>query len=513
MNKNKFLLIVLTLIGSCTNQYSSFGRTALVQSAQIVKHSNFGTFFGLGAIGGYLGYQYATTPTQPEIQVIDLAKNKGKFPKNFAWGVATASSQNEEDSLNNSWTRKYLADHNKSDFASPGPASKSWSQWQDDVDKAAFLGINSYRLSIEWSRVQPTKDSFDQAAIEHYVNMCKALLDRGIAPMICLHHYSDPIWFLDMGGFSKETNIVLFTQFCNKMYQALCPHVAQWIVISQPCAYALKGYSQAMQPPFVKDGSLAEEVMLNLFKAHIQVYDLMHNNYNKTGYGLQPQVGLCHQITQMQAYTPYSPLDHAVATAADRMYNKSLLRFFTSGHFRCLKPLIDIAYVPTAPQKFDFFALSYYCPKSFTRTKAVAPKSASTHLTADLSRIIDKQGMYDAIYQASRLGKPVIVVESGINPTDDNQRILLLDSYLSAISQAITDGYDVRGYYHWTLIDNYEWAQPFDFSHFGLYKNRVINLAGDLDPKFTDHNAMLKPSGKHYQAIIANHNQRKKCDA
>ena len=503
MNRQKFLLILVAFLSTHTDDCSSAGKKCLSQSTDtIVENSTFGTILGLG-LASYIGYQFVTTPTHPDITVIDLAKYQGAFPVNFSWGVATASSQNEEDSLNNSWTTSYLASKNKSDFASPGAASKSWSQWQDDIDKAAFLGVNSYRLSIEWSRVQPTADSFDQAAIDHYVKICKTLEERGIAPMICLHHYSDPIWFLEMGGFSKEINIRLFTQFCKKMYQALCPYVAQWIVISQPCAYALKGYSQAIQPPFIKNGQVAEQVMLNLFKAHIQVYDIIHNSYNTTHRGLQPQVGICHQITQMQAYTPYSPLDHAVATAADRMYNKSLLRFFNTGHFRCLKPFIDIAYIPTAPQKFDFFALSYYCPKSFTRTTAIAPKSASTHLTADLSRVIDKQGMYDAIFQASQLGKPIIVVESGINPTDDNQRILLLNSYLSAISQAIADGYDIRGYYHWTLMDNYEWAQPFDYSHFGLYKNRVINAAGDLDPAYKNHDAMLKPSGKYYKKIIA----------
>ncbi len=494
-----FIFILLSIHNNTLLTKTNFSSNSV--DTKLLSNNSVGTIFGLGA-ASYFGYHYATTPLHPDIQVIDLAYHQAHFPKNFTWGIATASSQNEEDSKNNSWTDNYLAHKKKSDMFGPKAACKSWSQWQDDIEKAAYLGVTGYRLSIEWSRIQPTADSFDQTALDHYIQICKALIEKKIQPMICLHHYSDPIWFLDMGGFAQEDNIEIFTQFCNKIYQALCPYVEQWIVISQPCAYALKAYSQAMQPPFIKNGSLAEQVMLNLFKAHIKIYDMMHNAYNKSNIGLSPKVGLCHQITQMQAYTPYSPLDHAVATAADRMYNKSLLRFFTTGHFRCLKPLFDIAYIPTAPQKFDFFALSYYCPKSFTRTKAVAPKSQSSHLTADLSRVIDKQGMYDAIVQASQLGKPVIVVESGINPTDENQRILLLNSYGSAISQAIFDGYDVRGYYYWTLMDNYEWAQPFDYSHFGLYKNRVINADGDLDPKFTDHHAMLKPSGTYYKNII-----------
>lgn len=464
--------------------------------------TNLGSTAALATVG-YLGYHYVTTPSQPDVSVQQLAEIAGNFPSDFTWGVATASSQNEEDSLNNSWSPTYLTSKNKLNIASPGYACKSWTEWQDDIDKATYLGVNGYRLSIEWSRVQPTLNSFDLTAINHYVEICKQLQTQGIKPMVCLHHYSDPIWFLEKNGFSQEENIQFFTRFCKKMYEALRPYVDQWIVISQPAAYALKGYSQAMQPPFEKNSNLAEQVMLNMFKAHIQVYDIMHNSYNQTHQGLRPQVGLCHQITQMQPYTFYNPVEHVVANFADRLYNKSLLRFFSTGHFRTLAPIVDIAYIPQAPEKFDFFALSYYSPKSFNWATAVTPKAQLTHQTADEARIIDKQGMYDAIVQAAHLGKPVYVVESGINPVDETQRILLLNSYLSAINLAISKGYDVRGYYNWTLMDNYEWGMPKDATHFGLYKNRVINELGDLDPKFTHHDFMLKDGGKYYKNIIA----------
>ena len=452
---------------------------------------------------GYLGYQYVTAPTHPIVNVQQLDETMANFPINFNWGIATASTQNEESSENNSWTKKYLGAHNKSELSPSGKACASWTQWQDDIDKAEYLGLNAYRLSIEWSRVQPSQDHFDSAAIDHYIEICKKMREKGIAPMICLHHYSDPIWFLEIGGFTKEANIQIFSNFCKKTYEALRPYVGDWIVISQPAAYALKGYSQAMQPPFLKDSSLAEHVMLNMFKAHMKVYDVMHNAYDQTHLGLEPRIGICHQISQMQAYTAYNPLEHLVANFADRLYNKSLLRFFTTGHFRTLVPMVDIAYIPDAPKKFDFFALSYYSPKSFMWTTPVTPRAEVSHQSADQARIIDKQGMYDAIVQAAKLGKPVYIVESGINPVNEIQRILLLNSYLSATAQALIDGYDIRGYYHWTIMDNYEWGMPKDATHFGLYKNRVINEQGDLDPNFKDHHAMLKDGGKYYKNIIA----------
>lgn len=499
MNSKYKIFYFIFTIGICINYHATTNES----KSDLKKHIPVLTSVGIIAAMGYTGYQYTKAPSYPNFMVHHIADQVDFFPKNFSWGVATASTQNEETSNNNSWSESYLEGHKKYDLTPAKDCCRSWSQWQDDIEKAAFLGVDSYRLSIEWSRVQPTADIFDTTAIAHYIEICKALRAKGITPMICLHHYSDPIWFLERGGFTKEKNINLFVSFSQKIYEALNQYVGQWIVISQPVAYALKGYSQAMQPPFIKNSSLADIVILNMFKTHIQVYDMMHDSYKKTGQGLEPSVGICHQITQMKAYTSYSPLDHLAATFADRIYNKSLMRFFTTGYLRTLKPMVDIAYIPQAPTKFDFFALSYYSPKSFTGLTPITPQAEQSHQTADLSRIIDKDGMYDAIVQAAQLGKPVYVVESGINPVDENQRILLLDSYLSATHEAIINGYDVRGYYHWTLMDNYEWGKPFNSSHFGLYKNRVIDPQGTLDQNFTDHNLMLKDSGKYYKAILA----------
>lgn len=499
MNLQRTWLLLIALLSTTINYPSD--RDKLTKNTD-----NLLFIAGTGAAVagiGYLGYQYATTPVHPNITVQQLAEITANFPTDFVWGVSTSATQIEEDSLLNSWTDRYLASQGKSDFASPGQACQSWKQWQDDIDKAEYLGLNGYRLSIEWSRVQPSADHFDHAAIHHYVEICKQLQAKDITPMVCLHHYSDPVWFLNMGGFAKEENIKTFTTFCQKMYEALRPYVAQWIVISQPAAYAIKSYKVAMMPPFLKDSGLEDTVMLNLFKAHIQVYDIMHNSYQKTHRGLQPSIGICHQINQMQPNTVYNPLEHLVANFADRLYNKSLLRFFTTGHYRTLVPMVDIAYIPQAPEKFDFFALSYYSPQSFNWITPVTPRSEETHLSADKIRVIDKQGMYDAITQVAKLGKPIYVVESGINPVDETQRILLLNSYLSAIHEAIAHGYDVKGYYNWTLMDNYEWGKPKDTSHFGLYKNRVVNEQGDLDPAFRNHAYMLKDGGKYYKNIIA----------
>ncbi|MBP6869698.1 glycoside hydrolase family 1 protein [Candidatus Babeliales bacterium] len=464
------------------------------------------------AAAGYLAYEYMQVPEVPVIQVKDLAVEKVNFPSNFLWGVATSSTQNEETSFNNTWSKDYTKTiPGKENVKVPSFACYGYQQWQDDIDKVAHLGCNSYRFSIEWSRVQPTIDSFDQSVIDHYVEIVKYCRDRNIQPMVCLHHYSDPIWFMACGGFTKSENIGLFTMFCKKMYEALRPYVNQWIVISQPVAYALKSYKVGLMPPYLSNSGLEDIVILNMFKAHIAVYDVMHNSYNRTKLGLNPQVGICHQIVQMKASRWWMPLDGIAAYFANRLNNETFLRFFKTGYLESLIPMKTIAYIPQAPTKFDFFALSYYSSLAFTGISAGAPMTLESLQAADGFRIIDKAGMYDAIVQASQLGKPIYVVENGINPKSEEQRKVHLNSYLSAISKAITDGYDVRSYQYWTLMDDYEWSNGKIFegdsqpdAQFGLYKNRVINQKnGTLYSDFTDHSNMLKESGLYYKNIIA----------
>lgn len=465
----------------------------------------------LVALGTYATYVYAHQPIPPKIDVKKATQDKLNFPANFAWGVSTSSTQTENSSENNSWSRTYLDTiTDKKNTIAPNFACDSWNNWKDDIDKVAYLGCTSYRISIEWSRIEPSLGIFDQDAINHYVDIAKYCQEKNIQLMCCLHHYSDPIWFLEQGGFAQEKNIQLFTAYCKKMYEALCPFVKQWIVISQSVVYALKGYKVGILPPFLKDSGLEATVMLNMFNAHIAVYDMMHKSFSLNQIGIKPEVGLCHQIVQMKAANPYNPIEQLIASLADRLSNQTLLRTFTDGHFQSLTPMVDIAYLPEAPAKFDFFALSYYSPVAFTGATPNAPACPDDHRSCDALRIIDKDGMYDAIVQACKLGKPVYIVENGINPKNEEQRELLLDSYLSAISQAINDGYNVIGYMHWTLMNNYQWcyvdaqgnAQQ-NSTDFGLYKNRVINdITGTLDPDYMNHDLMLKQSGKYYKNII-----------
>ena len=455
----------------------------------------------------------ARQPFSKPITIFDPSHIKNDALANIDFGVATSSTQTEESSGKNTWTPKYFQTiPGKENTPTPGFAAQSWSEWENDIDQLLHLGVKAYRFSIEWSRIQPTKDTFDQSAIDHYITICQKLQEHTIKPLVCLHHYSDPIWFMEQGGFAEPQNIQLFTHYCQTMYHALAPYVEQWIVISQPAAYALKSYKTGSQPPCAKDSGLEAQVMMNLFRAHINVYDYMHNHFDTNHVGKKPQVGLSHQLVQMlpsNEGTFFSTLlgkhtlEQTVAYFADRLNNQMILQTFTTGYFPSMFPGKNLGYLPDAPGKFDFFALSYYSPLAFSWITPQPPHTTPDRQAGDNFRIIDEQGLYDAIKQVSVFGKPIYIVETGITPRNEDQRKFFLNAYLSATAQAIEDGFDVKGFYYWTLKNNYEWNQVNDTFNFGLYKNIVQDHAtGRLHADYKNHELMLTQGGKHYKNII-----------
>jgi beta-glucosidase len=133
------------------------------------------------------------------------------FPRGFLWGTATAAHQVEGNNTNNQWWKWEQDGH--ADGTS-GLACDWWGgRWKEDFDRAAEGGQNAHRFSVEWSRIQPTPDTWDENALEHYRNMLRGLKERGMTPMVTLHHYSDPLWFYEMGGWEHKDAVTLFEKF------------------------------------------------------------------------------------------------------------------------------------------------------------------------------------------------------------------------------------------------------------------------------------------------------------
>jgi len=196
------------------------------------------------------------------------------FPKGFLWGTATSSHQVEGDNTNNNWAKWEQEGHTAH---KSGLASDWWGgRWKDDFDHAAEAGQNAHRLSVEWSRIQPTPDRWDGESLERYRSMLRGLRDRNITPMVTLHHFTDPLWLGELGGWETIAVVPLFEKFTRKVVEALKEYCSLWCTINEPNVYTLEGYVRGNFPPGKSDLRLALVVQSNMVRAHAAAYHLIH---------------------------------------------------------------------------------------------------------------------------------------------------------------------------------------------------------------------------------------------
>ncbi len=400
------------------------------------------------------------------------------FPKGFLWGSATAAHQVDGGNTNNNWARwEQSVDesgrprvHNGD---SAGSACEHWERYAEDIRRMREdLGLRSYRFSIEWSRVEPEPGQFDAGAIDHYHAMIDAIIDAGMEPMITLHHFTNPLWFEDMGGFEPEENIAHFVAFSRRMFQEYGSKVERWCTINECGPYAVMGYGLGVFPPGVKNLQRMAVVLYHLMRAHTAVYDAIKAMPG----GERAQVGLVKNIFQFDPYRRWNLFHWALCRFADAAYNQSILGYLQTGRFRIVLPgLVRVdEHHPGDALKSDFVGLNYYANLILSifmkREPPFEPHARPGQVLTDMPYAIYAEGFYRALMRLKPLNKPVIVTENGIADDRDDRRALWIERYTYAMSRAIADGVDVRGYHYWSLIDNFEWAEGWQMA-FGLYAN------------------------------------------
>ncbi len=194
------------------------------------------------------------------------------FPKGFLWGTATASHQVEGNNTNNNW--HYWEEEGQIEPGhSCGLACDWWGgRWKEDFDRASEAGQNTHRLSIEWSRIQPALDRWDEEALDYYRQMLRGLVERGLTPMVTLHHFTDPLWLTFLGGWEYEPVVSLFEAYVRKVVEALGDYVNFWCTINEPNVYAVMGYIFGVFPPGKKDLGATFDVMTKLVRGHAAAY-------------------------------------------------------------------------------------------------------------------------------------------------------------------------------------------------------------------------------------------------
>ncbi|MFI6293943.1 glycoside hydrolase family 1 protein [Nonomuraea sp. NPDC050790] len=351
------------------------------------------------------------------------------LPNGFLWGASTSAHQTEGGNTNSDWWSMEQASTGAGHIKEPsGDACDSYHRWREDMDLLAGLGFTDYRFSIEWARIEPAPGEFSRAALQHYRRMVEGALERGLRPMVTLHHFSNPRWFRWSAADAAEV-FARYVRAAATVYGEGVEHVC---TINEPNMIAtMAGFIQLLE----QGGALPEAGLPEPDHAVADVLVEAHGRAVQEVKSCAPHVRAGWSV----ANQVYQPLPGAEEVAA--AYSR---------------PREDI-YLEAAAGD-DWLGV-----QSYTRTR-IGP-DGPLPVPDGAPRTQTGWEFYPAaLGQALRHtaalvpGVPLIVTENGIATADDAERVAYITGALSGMAQAMADGVDVRGYFHWSALDNYEWG-------------------------------------------------------
>jgi beta-glucosidase len=418
-----------------------------------------------------------------------MAQATFHFPKDFSWGTATSSHQVEGQNTNNNWYAWERKGHIVDDHAC-GLACDWWNgRWKEDFDRAAESGQNAHRLSIEWSRIQPTPDRWDEDALDYYRQMVRGLVERGLQPMVTLHHFTDPYWLTEMGAWENSTIIDDFAAYTRKVVDALKEYVSLWCTINEPNVYTTMGYIMGVFPPGEKDVSTAFRVMANMLKGHAAAYHAIHD--------AQPdaRVGMAINYRGMNPARNWFPPDRWVANLISRLYNDFFPQAATDGVMRFL---FNRESFPAAKGTQDFLGINYYT-RELVAFNPFAPNDLFSKRYFDPDSELSEtgfianepEGFLEALRWGMQYNKPIIVTENGVEDPEDSFRRRYLIEHIHKLWQGVNRSWPIEGYYYWSLVDNFEWERGWT-QRFGLWELDVETQARRKRPSADLYAAICK---------------------
>lgn len=404
---------------------------------------------------------------------------KTKFPKGFYFGTSTSAHQ-VEGGNNNDWTQwenknaEHLAEvaqknvrqwselaldaQVKENYIS-AEACDHFNRFEQDFYAMKKLGLNAYRFSIEWSRIEPEEGKFDKAAIDHYRKMIRVLKTYNIEPFVTLWHFSLPIWFVKKGGFGSKNSPKYFARYVRKITQAIGQEVEYLITINEPEIYTMESYWVGKWPPQKKNPIIASRVFFNLIRAHKAAY--------KTIKKINPRI--------------------KVGIAKNNSYFESFKNKFVNRQLKRLADKYWNDYFLTKINDYqDFIGLNYYFHNRIDGWFYQNENRA----TSDLGWELYPRGMYYVLSDLKKYRKPIFITENGLADALDKYRGSFIEKTFKSIRLALQSGADVRGYFHWSFMDNFEWAEGF-WPKFGLF---------EVDYKTQER--VPRPSAKKYADLI-----------
>jgi beta-glucosidase len=398
------------------------------------------------------------------------------FPKGFWWGAATAAHQ-VEGGQKNDWEAYEATPGAIAHGDTSALAVDHYRRFDEDFALAEGMGHNAHRLSVEWARIEPQRGQWNEEAIAHYHAVFRSMKRHGLAPMVTLHHFTNPQWVAAQGGWLAERTVEDFARFAAFMGREYGSEVDCWVTVNEPNVYAFQAYDDGLWPPKHKNRHEALRVIAQLAKAHAAAYRALHraDTRDAGGDGVAASVGVAQHLTLVQARSIWNPLEQATTYFDDQIFNRGFLHAATTGDVRFELPGVEgvrETYSPAA-SAMDFIGVNYY-----TRWRVLgsgervatpgAPQSALGWeiYPEGIERALAIADDYTRLPDGRKI--PLYITENGIDDRDGAKRSAFLVRHLAAVGHAIAQGRDVRGFMYWTLMDNFEWSEGYA-PHFGLY--------------------------------------------
>lgn len=416
------------------------------------------------------------------------------FPDGFLWGTATAAHQIEGGTLNNNWSRFEQRPGAIKNGDSARVACDHWNRYKEDFKILNKLNCSAYRMSIEWSRVVPSPGKVDRTALERYHAMIDELLRLKITPFVTLLHFTVPLWWEDAGGFlnRKKEHLDRFGEFCALMAREFRGKVRFWNTLNE-IDIVIIGYLTTLFPP-------GEVSYRNTMRA-LDNLMMMHSLAYRTVKEIDPgaQVGIVHNLQVVKPYRQGNLADRMLAGAYEYLNGTSMFRALRTG-----RPAFSLLRHGGLRGSTDFFGVNYYnfalvSPSlpGLGRPATDAPLCGEEGLCAGIGWEPYPEGLFLTLTRVAEElpGMPIYVTENGIGTDDDAWRRRYIVDHLKMVHRAIGEDVPVKGYFQWSLMDNFEWSQGYR-SRFGLVhvdyatQKRTVKESGRLFGAIAGKNAI-----------------------
>lgn len=435
------------------------------------------------------------------------------LPDGFLFGSATASLQIEGGDTGNTWYRWAERGHIK-DGSHCAVAADHWNRVEEDVSLLRELNQQCYRMGIEWSRIEPEPGVFNHEAIAPYRRELELLRQSSIRPMVTLHHFSQPLWFEDSGGWTRPDAAEIFARYVRFAADALGDLVPDWVTINEPNVYLVMGYVFGVWPPGERSIRAYLRAAKQMIRAHHRAYAELHERAARSSW--ECNVGAAHHIRVFDPLRGSNPLDWAVTGLYRSEFQWVFVNGMTNGSLSL--PLIsdrayrnDLAAAQRAASRLssahsrhsaadlvsDFLGVNYYSRDMLSFTLRPSRAFGDVHTKPgrpvnDLGWEIYPEGLLRVLRDVGgRYGLPIYITENGTCDAHDLFRSRFIYDHLLAVRQAADEGVDVRRYYHWSLLDNFEWLEGLSI-RFGL-----------IHVDYETQKRTVRSSGRFYAGIAA----------